>query len=310
MLEDAESEVAIAVEALRRSKRLGHAAALVLLEDLLLRHPADSTIEGVLGKAAVDLGEVSGSLSAARQEHDQGTKVGIRAIPMSSPRYPQSLRDIGDAPLILYVRGNLDALGKAGVAVVGTRKATSHGLQIAERIAEFLSVNGWPIVSGLALGIDAAAHEGALRGKSPTIAVLAHGLLKASPRANELLAQRILEAGGAWVSEHSARVPAKPEHFVLRNRIQVGLSVGSIIVEGALHSGSATQAEFCIRNKRQLFAVLPSGSPNVTIQHELPEMLVRRRGAMPIASREDYPAVLERLNKGVTADAVSSSDPR
>ena len=290
-------EIAVAITALRRAGRIGHAAGRMLLESMLSLPEEQLRVDLVLERAAVAQAEINGTLATVRKEIESGFNIGIVPVPMSSLRYPPALRTIADAPLVLYVRGSFDALAQPGVAVVGTRKATAHGLQIASRISEFLARNGWPVVSGLALGIDAAAHEGALLGKSPTVAVLAHGLARASPRANELLAQRILDAGGAWVSEHPPGAPARPENFVLRNRIQVGLSVASVIVEGALHSGSSTQAEFCVRNRRLLFAVLPEQGSRVSTQNELPRMLVKERGATPIESKEDYPKMLDLIER-------------
>jgi len=227
-----------------------------------------------------------------------GAELGISAIPISSPRYPDILRSIADAPPILYLRGPLSVFDRLpGVAVVGTRKASTHGRTIAQRIAEYISSSGWAVISGLALGIDAMAHEGAILGGTPTIAVLAHGLEKAQPVTNRPLAQRILEAGGAWVSEHPYGAPAKPANFTLRNRIQVGLSCASIIVEGEEKSGSMTQAEFCLRNKRTLFAVLPEPNSKVVTVSALPRVLVRTQGAIPIYSKDDYPSMIETITK-------------
>lgn len=276
--------------------------SIVGLRTLLLRAWGDGTtlanIDDVLALAGVSRAEVNKSAADALETIETGRRLNIHALPISSPAYPATLRSINDAPPILYVRGNLSVLASLpGVAVVGTRKATAHGVLIAERIAQHLSTEGLPVVSGLAMGIDAAAHEGALKGGCPTIAVLAHGLEKASPAMNRPLADRILDAGGLWVSEHALGTPAKPEYFVLRNRIQVGLSAASVIVEGEEKSGSRTQAEFCIQNRRVLFAVLPEPGSQVSTLSDLPRMLVSQRGASPIYSRADYPAMIEAVRK-------------
>lgn len=291
--------ISVAALALQRSARLGYAP----LRQLLMQVRSDFrleplTVDQVLELARVPRPEVNMSVSDAQRDIDKGLEMGIVPIPISSERYPPTLRNIHDAPPILYVRGQLSALEQMpGVAVVGTRKATPHGLLIASRIANFLSDEGWPVVSGLAMGIDAAAHDGAMKGKSVTVAVLAHGLEKASPTMNRPLADRILDAGGLWVSEHVVGVGAKPSNFVLRNRIQVGLSCASVIVEGEERSGSKTQAEFCLQNKRVLFAVLPEPGSHVSTMSELPRMLVSQRGAIPIYSRADYPAMLGAVQK-------------
>lgn len=237
---------------------------------------------------------INSSYSNSAAAVESGLRIGVFPLVISSNEYPQALKNIADAPLILFVRGNTNLLTEIpGIAVVGTRKATLHGITIAERISTYIGECGIPVISGLALGIDAAAHEGALRSKTPTIAVLAHGLEKASPRANAHLADRILDHGGLWVSEHPCGTSARPEYFVQRNRIQVGLSSASVIVEGEEKSGSMTQAEFCIRNRRVLAAVLPEQGGITTTQHKLPEMLVQSRGAFAIRSKDDYPTLVD-----------------
>lgn len=289
---------ATAALALQRSGKLSEAG----VRDLLLRWFRDgvlpTTIDEALDRAGVARPSINASVGEARRHLEKGATIGIKALPISSLDYPAMLRGIADAPPVIYVRGSMEALQKLpGVSVVGTRKASPHGLLIAARIAEYLSQQGWVVVSGLAMGIDASAHEGALLGGTPTIAVLAHGLEKAQPTINQPLAQRILEAGGAWVSEHPVGTKALPANFVLRNRIQVGLSCASVIVEGEEKSGSKTQADFCLRNKRLLFAVLPESGSKVSTVSALPKMLVAMRGAAPIYSKQDYPGMLEAVQR-------------
>jgi DNA processing protein len=293
MIDETDLEVSAAVLALLRSGSSG-AASLNQYLGALAGTSDRRNVADVLMHFGISQPAVNASLSASRQEIEKGLTSGIVPVPLSSKRYPPTLRQIPDAPPVLFVRGAFDALSRApGIAVVGTRKATVHGLTIARRLATYLSSNGWVVVSGLALGVDAAAHEGALLGSEPTIAVLAHGLERASPRMNEPLGMRILESGGAWVSEHAVGTSARPEYFVRRNRIQVGLSAASVIVEGELKSGSSTQAEFCLRYGRELFAVLPDFNAPVSIQSQLPRMLVRDRGARAISSRESYPELVQ-----------------
>lgn len=277
------------------------------LRELLTNFPNASPDE-LLDLCEMSRASINASLSSALASIESGLAVNIFPLLISEADYPATLRKIADAPPILFFRGTLKALHLTpGVSVVGTRKATLHGITIAERIATFIGSEGLPVISGLALGIDAAAHEGALKSPTPTIAVLAHGLEKASPRANAHLADRILDHGGAWVSEHAFKTPARPEYFVQRNRIQVGLSCASVIVEGEERSGSMTQAEFCIRNRRELFAVLPEPGGIVSTQHQLPKMLVAHRGAIPIRSKSDYPALLSAARKRRDELLTSSS---
>ena len=292
---DATSTAALA---LMVAGALDAAAACKLLRDL----PSTATPEAVLDKAGVVRAAVNGSFAQARALVQRGLDAGIEAIPLCSNRYPATLRLLPDAPPILYLRGNVAAIApRPTVAVVGTRRATANGQAIAQRMGAYLSSHGWSVVSGLAVGIDAAAHAGALQGDQPTVAVLAHGLERAQPRSNAALADRILEQGGAWVSEHPYGTRACDEHFVQRNRIQVGLAVGSVIVEGALKSGAQSHANFCVRERRSLFAVVPQGT---STQCQLPRALVEK-GAQAISSREDYPALLAAL--ATAAGALSAS---
>lgn len=303
---EAEIAVAVAALALQRSGKLSGAA----VRELMLRWRREArhidTLADVLDLAGIERASVNGSLSASQSEVEKGLRLDVHPIPLWSDHYPAILRLIADAPPVIFARGNLRVLQLLpGVAVVGTRKASRHGLLISERLAEYVSAQGWVVVSGLALGIDAAAHEGSIIGGTPTIAVLAHGLEKAQPAANQPLAQRILDHGGLWVSEHPVGTKAKPAHFVWRNRIQVGLACASIIVEGEEQSGSATQAEFCLRNKRALFGVLPEPDSKVSTVSALPKMLVSVRGAIPIYSKADYPAMMTTIQ-----DAAQALDAR
>lgn len=232
---------------------------------------------------------------------EQNAKYGIKSFSIISKGYPNHLKAIDNPPAVLHVRGSVEVLQDIkGVAIVGSRKTSNAGLVIAQRIASHAVSQGWIVVSGLALGIDAAAHSGALSVGSTgsTVAVLAHGLEKAKPVSNKTIGDAILDNGGAWVSEHPVGAPAKPAQFVSRNRIQLGLSVGSIIVEAEEKSGSITQARFCIQQNRPLFAVVPE-----TLENKLglvctgTQMLVSKMGANPIKSKNDYQFMFERFER-------------
>jgi DNA processing protein len=228
-------------------------------------------------------------------------KYGIKSFSILSKGYPKHLKAIDNPPAVLHVRGSVEILQDInGVAIVGSRKTSNAGLVIAQRIASQAVSQNWVVVSGLALGIDAAAHSGALSvGRTgATVAVLAHGLEKAKPIANKTIGDAILENGGAWVSEHAVGTPAKPAQFVSRNRIQLGLSVGSIIVEAEEKSGSITQARFCVQQNRPLFAVVPEDLENrLGLVCAGTQMLVSKMGANPIKSRNDYPFMFERFER-------------
>lgn len=235
----------------------------------------------------------------ARRNHDKNTAHDVNLLCISDERYPPFLAMLSDAPPVLFLKGSFSALTSLpGVAIVGAREATDPGREIARRIARYMAENGWPVVSGLALGIDAAAHQGALDVDGKTIAVLAGGVEKPNPAANSDLGYQILEAGGAWVSEHPVGTPPRKHHFVPRNRIQVGLSAGSIIVEAKLRSGSITQARFCVAENRPLFAVVPHSDSNpLGLNSEGTIHMVDELGAFPIRTKSDYPSILEKLQK-------------
>jgi DNA processing protein len=223
----------------------------------------------------------------------------INILVITDNAYPKYLKVIKDAPPILFVKGNPDIFNDLpGVAIVGARKTSKNGDEIAKRLASYVTENGWVVVSGLAIGIDTAAHTGALSSGGKTLVVLANGLDKATPLQNADLADEILRTGGAWVSEHSIGVPAMKHHFVPRNRIQIGLSAGSIIVEAAIQSGSLSQARFCVGQNRPLFAVIPQTSSNtLRLNCEGTQHMVKELGAIPIRSKNDYPNLIEVLNK-------------
>jgi DNA processing protein len=180
-------------------------------------------------------------------------KTGARIIPLwDKERYPALLRAIHDPPALLYVRGDLPA-GEA-LAVVGARQASSAGRQLTRETCRELASRGIVIVSGLARGIDTAAHEGAIEGQGPTLAVLGCGIDRIYPPENNRLFHRILEQG-AILSEYPPATPPLPGHFPGRNRIISGLCRGVLIVEAAEGSGSLITADFALEQGREVFAV-------------------------------------------------------
>lgn len=153
-------------------------------------------------------------------------------------------------------------------------------------------------MSGLAIGTDANAHKATLQAKGKTIAVLAHGLEEAKPKQNSRLALEILEKGGAWVSEYPMGRPAQRQSFVQRNRIQVGLSAASVLIEAALNSGTMTQAEFAVKAKRPVFAVVPHLLNNpLNLNCEGTVELVNSKMATPLKTKNDYDGLIEVINK-------------
>jgi DNA processing protein len=191
------------------------------------------------------------AIAADRQwlEHDQH-----HLIPWGSQRYPTLLANISDAPVALYVRGNPDLLTSSQLAVVGSRNPTRHGSETAHSFAAHLSRCGLTITSGLATGIDAASHRGALDASGVTIAVCGTGLDLNYPRRNAELAEAIC-VHGALVSEFPVRTPPIRSNFPRRNRIISGLSLGTLVVEAAVQSGSLITARLAAEQGREVFAI-------------------------------------------------------
>lgn len=171
------------------------------------------------------------------------------------PRYPPLLREIASPPLILFIEGNASILQEHQLAIVGTRQPTPTGLETAYQFASELAGQGFIITSGLARGIDGASHQGCLAVEGKTVAVLGSGLTHIYPTCHQRLAQRIVEKGGALISEFFPDSPPKAEHFPRRNRIISGLSLGIIVIEAALRSGSLITARYAAEQGREVFAV-------------------------------------------------------
>lgn len=224
---------------------------------------------------------------------------GIELVPFGSEYYPLSLAFTPNPPAILYVKGGKDILTQLpGVAIVGSRDISPAGEEITRRITCQIVAAGYIVVSGLAIGTDANAHKAALQAKGKTIAVLAHGLEEAKPKQNSRLAQEIIEKGGAWISEYPMGRPAQKQSFVQRNRIQVGLSAGSILIEAALNSGTMTQADFANKAKRPVFAVVPHQPNNpLNLNCEGTVDLVNRNMARPLKTKRDYESVIIIINE-------------
>jgi len=220
-------------------------------------------------------------------EWEKLRKLGVRLILYNEAEYPPQLGEIPFPPLGIYVLGTLPS-DSAAVAVVGTRKATSDGKELARRFAGELSGAGLAIVSGLALGIDAAAHEGCLLANGKTVAVLACGLDNFYPRSNERLAEKILASGGAIISEYPLGAEPLPYRFLERNRIVSGLARGVLVVEAPANSGSLATARFALDQNREVFVVPGSvAHPNFTGSNQL-----IRKGAELVTSSGE---ILETL---------------
>jgi DNA processing protein len=213
-----------------------------------------------------------------------------QVITLGDPLYPPTLLESPDPPLLLYAQGRAALLGATSVAIVGSRSPTPQGLQNAQRFAVALGQAGITVVSGLALGVDGAAHEGALQGGAGTVAVVGTGLDRLYPRRHLALARRIADEG-LLLSEFPLGTPPLPPHFPQRNRIIAGLTRGTLVVEAALPSGSLITARLASEAGRDVFAIPGSiHSPQSRGCHWL-----LKQGAKLVESAED---ILEELYPG------------
>ena len=208
---------------------------------------------GVSGAVAQSIASGCTFEDAATQ-HEKMAECDAVLVTMGDPQYPELLRGIFDPPILLYVRGRVELLKSLSLAIVGTRRPTPYGLAAAERLSTDLAHAGLTIVSGMARGIDTAAHKGALQAGGDTVAVLGCGVDIVYPAENRKLAAQIAEKG-LLVSEFPMGATAFPQNFPIRNRIISGLSLGVLIVEGAQYSGSAITAKLAIDQGREVFAV-------------------------------------------------------
>jgi len=207
----------------------------------------------------------------------------IEVLDLNHQQYPPLLLEIDNNPKQLYFLGTISDWTKPHIAIVGTRKATREGLSIARMFARELASYGCVIVSGLALGIDAAAHEGALEAHGKTIAVLGNGLTSIYPRQHESLAKKIIETGGCIFSEYTKDTPAYPNQFLERNRIVAGISSATLVIEAPIRSGSIATARLAIESGRDVFVIPgPINNKNYEGSHAL-----LRNGARLVTSSKD-----------------------
>lgn len=229
-----------------------------------------------------------------------------RVVAFAESGYPHALRHVHQPPRCLHVRGAMardpTSLSAPSIAVVGARDATAYGLAIARELARGLAEAGLTVVSGLALGIDGAAHRGALEAGGPTIAVAGTGTDVVYPRQHRGLRDEILRTG-AVVSEYDLGTPPRPGQFPLRNRIISGLALGVVVVEASLRSGSLSTARHALEQGREVFAV---PGPVNAVRSAGPHALLRA-GARLVETVDD---ILAELPAGVTTPAARPGQVR
>jgi DNA processing protein len=227
---------------------------------------------------------------AAATELERVREIGADVLVLDDGTYPQLLREISDPPITLYVKGDWSAcFDSPCVAVVGSRRCSTYGQNVATMLARDLASRGVCVVSGLARGIDAAAHRGALEAGGRTVAVLGTGVDEVYPRDHKKLADEILARGGALVSQFPLGTPPIPENFPYRNRIISGLSLGVVLIEAAENSGSLITARLAMEQNREVFAV----PGNVTSRNSFgTNYLIKGAGAKLVQQWQDVVAEL------------------
>jgi DNA processing protein len=270
----------------------------------------------------------------ARKIWEQAEDLSVRIVSAYAADYPRTLARISDRPPVIFVKGMLPIEDKF-VACIGTREPTEFGKEVSKRIVEFLIEHNWAIVSGLAAGIDAICHETAVRQHGVTIAVMAGGLDSIYPKINTMLAERILDTGGALISEQPFGAPPTPRNLVQRDRIQSGLSFGTVVMQTGIEGGSMHTVRFTLLQGRPLFAPVPFGrhaeefksqgllaltkssgsqfADRVDAKDDYKSLLkskfVNRPVALGIAHREEYDELLDQLNDTRQSLTIRSEVP-
>jgi DNA processing protein len=231
----------------------------------------------------------------AEEELAQVRKLGCRLLNWDEPEYPQRLLEIYDPPPLLYVRGDASALNRHSISMVGTRRPTPYGIQIAERLGHDLAERGLTIVSGMARGIDSLAHQGACRAShGAPVGVLGTGVDVIYPKENKKIFAEV-EKRGALISEFPLGTHPAPENFPVRNRVVAGMSLGVVVVQGAQYSGSLITARLGMEFGREVYGV----PGNVTVDVSFAPNQMIKQGAKLVTSWED---VIEELPTEIRAE--------
>ncbi|MBN2808065.1 MAG: DNA-processing protein DprA [Deltaproteobacteria bacterium] len=232
-------------------------------------------------------------------------EIGGEIISLDNPLYPENLAQISDPPPILFLKGDLSALRLPAIAVVGARRASELGRRFAFSLSSRLAAQGLAVISGLALGVDGAAHEGSLRGGGPTIAVLGTGLDVVYPAAHRHLSEKIIE-NGVLLTEFPPGAGPDKHHFPRRNRLVSGLAQGVVVVEAGEKSGSLITARLALEQGREVFAV--PGPPGLPGSRGVNRLL--KDGAQLLESVEDIFSALPWLSSASTSGALAAARTR
>ncbi len=267
----------VALVALLRSRRRSHQDYVGLVEQA---GSAQAVLDGELGadgaQAVLFAPEPPAGLDAARADVRAWRARGIQLVPVLDERYPANLRRVHDRPPLLFIAGTLEQADDRSIAVIGARRASSEGLGLAASFASEFVRNGYTVISGLAAGIDRAAHQAALAGGGRTVAVIGTGVLHQSYPPENAELQRQIAARCAVVSQFWPEAPPTPKTFPLRNAVMSGLSRGSVVIEASERSGARVQARLALAHGRPVFLL---------------ERLLGQEWARELARREDVHVV-------------------
>jgi DNA processing protein len=280
------------LRAMERAESAAKILSLSLTQIEALQFPAESAqfiFEGAARRAA-------------EQQLEELAKTGAGFVTFADEAYPERLREIFDPPVLLWIRGNLQLLAQPSIAVVGTRHPTPYGTGMAEMLSRDLAAHGLIILSGMARGIDTAAHRGAIAAKRPTIAVWGTGVDVIYPKENKSLAEQIVAGGGAIVSELPLGTFPAPQNFPKRNRILSGMSVGVLVIEAGEYSGTRVTARCALEQNRDVYAV----PGNVTNKNAWGPNTLIKQGAKLTATWED---VWEDLPTPVRVQLTAEDGP-
>ncbi|MBO0138827.1 DNA-protecting protein DprA [Vibrio sp. Vb2736] len=222
---------------------------------------------GKMGTDKFSAEQLQQAFELAAEQIDIAESLGHTIISRLDEQYPDSLKNLPDAPPILFCAGDVSILKADSVTIIGTRSPTEHGVAIAQRITQWFSENNWSVTSGLAKGIDTVAHESCLEAKGKTIAVLAHGLEKIYPAQNKKLANEIVKQGGVLVTEYSYKSYIGRSNFVERDRIQAALAKAVVLVQSDLTGGSL-HASRAILNYGRYLLVVGQSNRDVELREE------------------------------------------
>ncbi len=283
----------VGLSTIRRAELLGR-------EELLLRLRSGGKVPELhpsISKAAAKL-----DWEACERQDREAQARGIQLLSWDDGRYPAALRTLPDPPPALYLLGSVEALEGPAVAVVGSRLCTVYGQNVAQTLAAEWVRSGLTVVSGLARGIDSSAHEGSLVVPGRAVAVLGTGIDVPYPRENEGLMRRIVERGGAVVTEFPPGTPPAPRNFPIRNRVIAGLVWGVVIVEATERSGSLITARFALETGREVFAV----PQNITSRTAVGPNTLIQKGAKLIQRGQD---LLEELPEHLRCKLKQTEEP-